>query len=103
MGRARVTICGTCGEGAGRALAARMEGVAEVRVVPCLMACGRPLALAVDAPGKGTYLFADVEAATASGDLAAFIALLDASPDGEIADARPAGALRLRLMARLPA
>lgn len=105
---ARVTICGGCRDrsgngGAGAALADRMAGLAEVRLADCLMACGRPLALAVDGPGKGTYLFAGVDPGTAPADLAAFVALFDAVPSGEITDARPCGALRLRLMARLPA
>ena len=103
MDRARVTICGTCAEGAGRGLAARLEGLAEVRLAPCLMACGRPMALAVAGPGKATYVFAGVDPGSAAGDLLAFLALFDASPDGEIADARSCGALRLRLIARLPA
>lgn len=106
MKRTRLTICATCQGGAGRDLARRVEGLApglaELRLAECLLSCGRPLALAVGAPGKATYVFAGVDAATSGEDLAAFLRLFAASPDGEVADARPCGALRFRLMARLP-
>ena len=59
----RITVCAGCREGAGRGLAEKLGEVvgAEVRLVGCLMACGKPVAMAVSGDGKSTYLFAGVE------------------------------------------
>lgn len=103
---ARVTICGACRNGAGAALARAVGDLvgeaAEVRLAPCLLGCGRPLALAVEAPAKGAYVFAGVDPATAAEGLAAFVRLFAGAPGGEVRDARPCGDLRFRLIARLP-
>ena len=100
----RITVCGSCREGAGRALAEGLagEGV-EVRLAECLFACGRPLALAVTGAGKASYLFAGVDPGTQAGEVAAFLRLYRDAPKGEIADARSCGQLRLCLLGRIPA
>ena len=104
----RLTICATCGSGAGegQALADRVRGALpaewSLRLHDCLGACARPVALAVEAPGRATYLFAGVRAGDAE-DLLAFTRLYAAAPDGWIEDARPAGRLRHCLRGRIPA
>ncbi len=99
----RLTVCATCGEGAGRRLAESLAGCAEVRLVECLNACARPLALAVTGEGKATYLFGGVDPEAQAGEVAAFLALYGEAPGGEILDARPAGRLRFCLLGRIPA
>lgn len=79
------------------------SGGVEVRLVECLNACGRPLALAVTGEGKATYLFGGVDPVAQADEVAAFAALYREAPAGEIADARACGDLRFRLMARIPA
>ncbi|TNC52391.1 DUF1636 domain-containing protein [Rubellimicrobium rubrum] len=100
----RITVCATCREGAGRALADRLAAAGlEVRLVECLNACGAPLALAVTGEGKATYLFAGVEPETQAEEVVAFAGLYRDAPDGEVADARGAGRLRFCLRGRVPA
>lgn len=100
----RITVCAACREGAGLGLAERLRGEGlEVRLAPCLLACGSPLALAVTGDGKGSYLFAGVEPEAQAGEVAAFMALYRAAPAGEVADARPCGRLRFCLLGRIPA
>ncbi|TNC74815.1 DUF1636 family protein [Rubellimicrobium roseum] len=100
----RITVCATCREGAGRALAGRLaEAGVAVRLVECLNACGRPLALAVTGEGKATYLFAGVEPEEQAEEVAAFARLYAEAPGGEVADARKAGRLRFCLLGRVPA
>ena len=102
----RVTICGSClgsdGERLAERLALALGGLAQVRLAPCLNACGRPLALAVRGPGRAAYLFGGV-AADQDAEVLAFLALWRAAPGGEVADARPCGRLRLCLLGRIPA
>lgn len=97
----RLTVCATCREGAGQALAG-LEG-AEVRFTECLNACGRPVALAVTGEGRATYLFAGVDPERQAAEVAAFLRLYAAAPVGEVLDAREAGDLRLCLIGRVPA
>ncbi|EYD73976.1 hypothetical protein Rumeso_04573 [Rubellimicrobium mesophilum DSM 19309] len=100
----RITVCATCREGAGRALAdhLREKGVA-VRLVECLNACSAPLALAVTGEGKATYLFTGVDPEAQAEEVVAFAALYRDAPRGEVADARPCGNLRFCLRGRIPA
>ena len=100
----RITVCATCREGAGRALADHLasEGI-EVRLVECLNACGAPLALAVTGEGKATYLFGGVDPEAQAGEVVAFAGLYREAPGGEVADARPCGNLRFCLRGRIPA
>jgi predicted metal-binding protein len=67
----------------------------------CLSVCAEPVALAVQARDKATYVFGGVTVADAA-DVAAFADLYDTAPDGWIDDARPAGRLRFCLKARVP-
>lgn len=97
----RLTVCATCREGAGRALAA-VEGT-ELRFAECLNACGRPVALAVTGEGRATYLFAGVDPATQAAEVAAFLRLYRDAPAGDVTDAREAGDLRFCLIGRVPA
>ena len=100
----RLVICKMCA-GPGAALA-EVIGPAlpgwEIVMHDCLSACATPVSVAVQAHGKATYVFAGLTDADAP-DIAAFAALYDASPDGWIADARPAGRLRFCLKSRVPA
>ena len=100
----RITVCATCREGAGRALADHLgsRGI-EVRLVECLNACAAPLALAVTGEGKATYLFAGVDPEAQAEEVVAFAWLYRDAPRGEIADARPCGDLRFCLRGRIPA
>jgi predicted metal-binding protein len=99
----RITVCATCREGAGRALADLLaSGGNEVRLVECLNACGAPLALAVTGEGKATYLFAGVDPAAQADEVATFARLYREAPRGEIADARACGNLRFCLRGRIP-
>jgi len=100
----RITVCATCREGAGRALADHLasEGIA-VRLVECLNACGAPLALAVTGEGKATYLFTGVDPDTQGEEVATFLRLYRDAPGGEVADARSCGQLRFCLLGRIPA
>ena len=53
------------------------------------------------APGKTAYLFGDASEADVP-NLIVFLKLYDASADGNLADARPIGALREKALARIP-
>ena len=100
----RLVICETCagpGVGLAEALRDHVPGW-EVVMHACLSACAEPVSLAVQAEGKATYVFAGLSDTDAP-DVVAFAALYDASDDGWIADARPAGRLRFCLKARVPA
>lgn len=103
-----LTICATCaavGEApTGADLAIALGDVTgwDVRMHACLSMCDRPVAIAVQAADKATYLFAGVQVGDAA-DLRAFLDLYDAQADGWVADARPAGRLRFCLTGRVPA
>ena len=106
----RITVCATCESDGGRGFAAAIrerlaDGPAafEVRTADCLSCCASPLAVAFDAPGKATYLFAGIDPEADLGDAAAFAGMYASSPDGWIEDARPAGRMRHRLIGRVPA
>jgi predicted metal-binding protein len=91
----------------GRALAAELaERLREwplLAVEPgvCMGACEEPVAVAVQSPGRATYLFASLLDEAAVDSLVAFLALYRSRPDGMSREAeRPAG-LRGRLRARI--
>lgn len=99
-----ISICGDC-EGDGAALVeavAALDPAAELRMVPCMNLCSRPVTVAARAEGKAAYLFGGVTPAEAEG-VAAFARLYAEAPDGVIADARPLGRLRFCLIGRIPA
>lgn len=106
----RITICGTCADGAGKALAddlrariAELGLATEVAQIDCMIVCGEPVTVSVRAEGKAAYLFSGVDPAAQAAELAAFAVLYDAAPGGIIEDARPAGELRFKLIGRIPA
>lgn len=102
-----ITLCATCPlgrDGFAQALSAALVGAAitaRVHQTDCLSGCTRPSALAFRAPGKTAYLFGDLSVADLP-DLLGFAHLYAASPDGNLADARPLGALRRKALARIP-
>jgi predicted metal-binding protein len=110
--RHSLTICASCCAGADEAQGGRLAEhlstaldpkAFAVRTVPCLSCCSRPVALAAEAVGKATYVFADVDAEADRAAILTFARLYGAAQDGWIEDARPLGRLRHRLVARIPA
>lgn len=111
----KIFICRSCADDdaapAGPDLAARLRarlstsaefGMIEVVDSRCMLSCGKPIAVSLTCPGKMSYLFADVDAATDLGNLVTLIRLYRDSPGGAINDARPVGRLRHCLLGRLP-
>ena len=91
----------------GRALAAELaERLSEwplVAVEPgvCMGACEEPVAVAVQSPGRATYLFAGLSDEAAINSLVGFLALYRSRPDGMSREAERAAGLRGRLRARI--
>jgi len=105
-----ITVCSSCEGSDGKAFAAELRAALagtdlkyDVRDFDCMSNCTRPLSIAFSAAGKATYLFGDVDTAGGLKDVMAFASLFDASADGWIEDARPAGRLRHCLIGRVPA
>jgi len=73
----------------------------EVRGTECMSGCARAPTIAFRAEGKTAYLFGDIGQADL-GDLTTFARMYAASTDGNFADARPLGGLRLKALARIP-
>ena len=102
-----VTLCASCGLGqAGFAAplqsALAAEGLAtRVTTTDCMSGCTRPSTCAFRAPGKTAYLFGDLTEADLP-DLLTFARHYEASPDGNLADARVLGGLRMKAIARIP-
>ena len=102
-----VTFCSSCELGeAGfaetfRAASTEAGIVAEVRTTECMSGCTRRSTCAFRAPGKTAYLFGELTQADLP-DLLTFARLYAASPDGNLDDARPLGALRMKAIARIP-
>lgn len=102
-----VTFCASCELGeAGFAetfrTASAAEGIdAEVRTVDCMSGCTRRSTCAFRAEGKTAYLFGELTEADLA-DLLTFARLYAASVDGNLEDARPLGALRMKAIARIP-
>ena len=102
-----ISLCASCALGgsdfrdrlAAAVLAAGHQ--AQVALVDCLSGCARPSTLALRSPGKTAYLFGDLTAKDLP-DLLTLFALYADSPDGNLADARPLGALRSKALARIP-
>ena len=103
----KITLCMTCPLGrdgfAGtlRAALSEQSVQAEVTTIDCTSGCTRPSTLSFRADGKTAYLFGDLSAADLP-DLVTFARLYAAAPDGNLADARPLRALRLKAIARIP-
>jgi predicted metal-binding protein len=107
MSGAVATVCGLCPAGEA-GLAGKLRGaladtglMIEVRSSGCMSGCTRQSTLAFRAPGKMAYLFGEITLADLP-ELLTFARLYLASPDGDLADARPLGALRTKVIARIP-
>ncbi|GAB4382733.1 DUF1636 family protein [Albidovulum sp.] len=100
-----VWVCQSCQAGGRSGLARRLQAAfgtaAEVREGPCMSGCARPPTVAFRASGKTAYLFGGIEESDIAA-LALFLGLYRAAPDGNLADARPLGALRHKALARIP-
>lgn len=103
-----VTLCHSCAlgqSGFADTLRAALDGagvVADVRTTDCMSGCTRPSTCAARATGKTAYLFGDLTADDLP-DLLTFALHYAASPDGNLADARVLGGLRMKAIARIPA
>lgn len=102
-----VIFCASCELGeAGFADIARTAlsnaGIAaDVRTTDCMSGCTRRSTCAFRSPGKTAYLFGDLTADDLA-DLVTFACHYAASADGNLADARVLGALRMKAIARIP-
>ena len=96
----RIMICTGCA--GGESLAAAVAREIPVERIACMNVCSAPVSVAARAEGKAAYLFTGVDPDRPQ-DIVAFARLFAAAPDGEIADARPAGELRFCLAGRIPA
>ncbi|GAB4262562.1 MAG: hypothetical protein Kow0013_08240 [Pararhodobacter sp.] len=103
----KITLCQSCALGAGGFAVVLREALtdagleAEIASVDCMSGCTRPSTLAFRAPGKTAYLVGDLTESDL-GDLVTFARAYAASGDGTFADARPFGALRFKMIARIP-
>ncbi len=98
-----ITLCGNCElgqSGFADTLQAALPAAA-VSTADCMSGCTRPSAIAFRASGKTAYLFGDITADDLP-DLVRFVGYYEASPDGNFADARILGPLRLKAIARIP-
>jgi predicted metal-binding protein len=86
-----------------RALAA-LPADPAVRLVPieCLGVCRRPCTVAFSAPGKWTYVYADVDPAAGAADVLAAAGRFAASADGMVPWRERPASLRQGLIARVP-
>lgn len=107
MSTPAVTLCRTCRDadpGLPGAVAAAIEQAglqAELNGVDCMSGCRRPQTIAIRQAGKTAYLFGEFTRDDIPG-LITFLRLYRDSPDGNLADARPLGALRMKAIARIP-
>lgn len=74
---------------------------ASVSGVECMSGCARPSTLAFRQAGKTAYLFGDITEADFP-EILTFVTLYSQSTDGNFADARSLGSLRLKALARIP-
>ncbi|KAF0675509.1 DUF1636 family protein [Profundibacterium mesophilum] len=100
----QLVVCRGCAgdaEALAQALADLRPGV-EVVQAACLSVCAAPVTLAAQGAGRATYVFSGLGTGDLE-DLSAFAEAYEAAPRGWIADARPLGRLRFRLVTRVPA
>ena len=101
------TVCALCPAGqaglAGQLAAALATAEIDilVRETGCMSGCTRQSTVAFRAEGKMAYLFGEITADDMP-DILTFARLWLASPDGDLADARPLGSLRAKAIARIP-
>ena len=75
----------------------------KIKRVACLGACETPRALAMQADGRASYVFSDLDLAKNADDIAATCETYLTVPKGWIEDAHACGRLRYCLRARIPA
>lgn len=110
-GAVTIHVCVTCRKAAGseerpgaelfRALAARPNGF-RVEAVECLSVCKRPCTVAVSSPGRWTYVYGDLDPATAADTILAGAALYALTPDGIVPWRERPEPLRKGVIARIP-
>lgn len=74
----------------------------EIRPVECLSACSRGCAIALSAPGKWGYIYADLDPACHADAILAGAALYAAAPDGMPPWRERPEIFRKQVIARLP-
>lgn len=99
----RVFVCTACLPADPDLLPATQAALPDVVVsgVACMSGCTRPQTVGFRAAGKTAYLFGEITVNDMP-DLVRFAELYDASDDGNFADARVLGDLRLKALARIP-
>lgn len=98
----RVTLTLPPGSEADALAEALVPTGATLRRADLRAAGARPVLMAMQAPGRASYLFHGLGPGDAA-DVAATLRAYLQAPDGWIADARPCGRLRLCLRLRVPA
>lgn len=73
-----------------------------IQAVECLSVCKRPCTVAFAAPGKWTYVYADLAPETAADTILAGAALYADAPDGIIPWRQRPDALKRGVVARIP-
>ena len=109
--RARLRLCTACAGASFAQIATITAALAEAGLAQaisvvgtdCMDACDAPVALALQAEERATYLFAGVVPDADLGDIVATCRAYLEAPEGWIEDARPCGRLRHCLRARVPA
>lgn len=112
-GPVTIHVCVTCRRGTDpderpgaellRALVAS-PGAREFRIEPveCLSVCKRPCTVAVSSPGRWTYVYGDLDPATAAEIILAGAALYAGTPDGIVPWRERPQELRKGVVARIP-
>lgn len=110
MPDATLTLCELCApdrvEAELASLQAAVSGAGldvEVRGQACLNCCAQPQSLALQGPGRATYVFHGVAPGKDVGDILGTLRAYLAARDGWIEDATACGRLRLCLRARVAA
>ncbi|MFM2391684.1 MAG: hypothetical protein RLZZ437_3239 [Pseudomonadota bacterium] len=98
-----IILCASCALGQSGFAATLQQALptASIIMAECMSGCTRPSTIAFRAPGKTAYLFGDVTADDLP-HLVTFANLYAESPDGNFADARVLGPLRMKAIARIP-
>ena len=112
-GSVTIHVCVTCRKAAGseerpgaelfRTLAAGSNPHGfRVEAVECLSVCKRPCTVAVSSPGRWTYVYGDLDPASAAETILAGAALYARTPDGIVPWRERPEALRKGVVARIP-
>ena len=100
-----IILCRSCVPNQSNLVDALRKALTDVDIAmsqtDCMSGCARPATVAFRAIGKTAYLFGDLSPDDIA-DLAHFARLYLQSTDGNFADARVLGALRVKAIARIP-